>query len=277
MKNKILYIILSIILTFLLVGCSGNGTVSQNNEYLGVKKVDGIPQIRFKDLVELKDLEEYNNMMVSAVGYLSPILAYDNSFGYLMNLPYQTCPYCVPGDEKITNTIAIFAKDGKTIDYTESAIVVTGTLKLEYYMDEYGYEYDYRLVDVSIKEADTSTVGDKITAYNQIGDKKVLTNIMESLYDLDNNVFCKDYIKGGYNITVEVVDTKNLKQAIEDIDTINNSDLELLKKVAENLVLIANSTNALIEKGDLNSLENYQEKIIECFDGINNWMAKYEL
>lgn len=277
MRSKVFYIIMSMVIMFLLVGCTENSTVSQNNEYLGIKKVSGVPQIRFKDLVELKDLEQYNNMTVSAVGYLSPILAYDNSFGYLMNLPYQTCPYCIPDDGRITNTIAIFAKDGKKIDYTESAIVVTGTLKLENYTDDYGYEYAYRLTDVSIEEADTSAVGDKITAYNQIADKKVLSNIMDALYALDNNVFCKEYMQAGYNIKVEKVDTNNLKQTIEDLKNINNQDLDILRKVAENLVLIADSTNALIEKEDLNSLEKYEEKILECFDAINNWMAKYEL
>ena len=75
---------------------------------------DGTYQIRFSDLVSLEALQTFKDKTVTAIGYLSPIASYDGSFGYLMNLPYQTCPYCLPSDTKITNTIASICKTNPT-------------------------------------------------------------------------------------------------------------------------------------------------------------------
>lgn len=275
MKNNIIVIILSLSMIFMLVGCDNENTVV--NDYKVGSKIEENFQIRFKDLVELKTLQKYNNKTVSAVGYLSPIMGYDNSFGYLMNLPYQTCPYCVPGDTRITNTIAIFMPEGEKIDFTEAAVVVTGTLKLENYTDDYGYEYTYRIVDAEIKVADVETVGEKTAIYNKIADKNILDNIMNSLYEVDNNVYCKEYMYQGYEINVEVIDPSKIETALNDLKELNEPAFETLRKVANNLKLIINSTNKLIENDDLNSLANYQGKVEECFNAINNWMAEYEL
>ena len=92
MKNKWLIIMCLLLFCLILAGCTNDEKVV-SNEYKGESKVEGSFQIRFKDLVELKTLEKYDGKTVTAVGYLSPIMGYDNSFGYLMNLPYQTCPY----------------------------------------------------------------------------------------------------------------------------------------------------------------------------------------
>ena len=114
MKNNIkifLVILVAIASIFSFAGCSDNvaksGDNTGNNEntnntesiknsasMLNADRImaDGSYQIRFSDLVSLEDLKEYNNKTVTAIGYLSPIASYDRSFGYLMNLPYQTCP-----------------------------------------------------------------------------------------------------------------------------------------------------------------------------------------
>ena len=177
MKNKWLIIMCLLLFCLILAGCTNDEKVV-SNEYKGESKVEGSFQIRFKDLVELKTLEKYDGKTVTAVGYLSPIMGYDNSFGYLMNLPYQTCPYCIPDDTRITNTIAIFAPSGKKIEATEAAVVVTGTLKLGEYTDDYGYEYSYRIVDATLKKADTESVGNKVALYNDVADKKILSTLL---------------------------------------------------------------------------------------------------
>ena len=114
MKNKTLNIILTVILisiVLIFTGCTSSKEDTTNNikkseSMLNADRImsDGSYQIRFSDLVSLSDLQEYNNKTVTAIGYLSPITSYDGSFGYLMNLPYQTGPYCMPSDTKITNT-----------------------------------------------------------------------------------------------------------------------------------------------------------------------------
>lgn len=144
MKNNKKILIICLI-SMIVIGLVIFVIISQENKVNAQDKIknsekiisSGTYQIKFSDLVSLEDLKEYDNKEVTAVGYLSPIMSYDGSFGYLMNLPYQTCPYCMPSDTKITNTISIFAKSGQKIEFTEAAVLVRGTLKLEPYTDAY--------------------------------------------------------------------------------------------------------------------------------------------
>lgn len=278
MKNKIVIVMCLLLVCTSFTACTTEVDKGiESNEYKSVEKVDGNFQIRFKDLVELKTLEKYNGKTVTAVGYLSPIMAYDGSFGYLMNLPYQTCPYCVPDDTRITNTIAIFAPAGKKIESTEAAVVVTGTLKLENYIDDYGYEYSYRIVDATLKNADTESVGEKVALYNEVADKKILSNLIENLYVLDDDIFYEEYKLQGYNVKIQKVDLESFENIIKSIDAINSEDLILLREAAENAKKIGEKTNKIIDTQEIEGLKDYQADMNACFDKINSWMLEYEL
>lgn len=290
MKNKILnliFVVILIALLFLLSGCSlqkenkakKTNNIKKSESMLNADRImsDGSYQIRFSDLVSLSDLKEYNNKTVTAIGYLSPITSYDGSFGYLMNLPYQTCPYCMPSDTKITNTIAIFAKSGKKIEFTEAAIIVRGTLKLESYTDEYGYSYNYRIVDAVIEEADTSELGDKIILYNKLAEKEILTKLMQILYAIDNNVYYDEYTANGAEYNREIVDLTNLETVIKDLEEFNSEDVSILVDISTKLKEIAINTNKLIEQKDYTKILEYKERTLQLFYEMNNWMSLYEL
>lgn len=253
--------------------------INLSNGKLNTKRImrDGSYQIRFSDLVSLDALEVYKDKTVTAIGYLSPIGAYDGSFTYLMNLPYQTCPYCLPSDTKITNTLAIFAKNGNSIEFTEAAVMVRGTLKLEPYTDEYGYSYNYRLVDVEIEEADTSELGEKIALYNEIAEKEILTRMMESLYAVDDNIFYDQYIANGYEYERQIVDTTVIDELITDLETFNKDEVKILIDTAKELKEIATETNKLMEEEKYDKIADYQEKTEQLFYSINDWMGAYEL
>lgn len=292
MKNKIISILkILVILTicsFVLTGCSKEEENNVNNNETNIKKSetmlnadrimsDGSYQIRFSDLVSVNDLKEYNNKTVTAIGYLSPITSYDGSFGYLMNLPYQTCPYCLPSDTKITNTIAIFAQSGKKIEFTEAAIMVKGTLKLESYTDSYGYTYNYRIVDATIEEADTSELGNKITLYNKLAEKEILTKLMDTLYSVDDNVYYDEYTASGASYERKVVDITNLEAVIKDLEEFDSDDVTILKSVATSLKEIAVDTNKLIQQENYEKILEYKERTLQLFYDMNSWMSLYEL
>lgn len=285
-KNKLLFSILIIIFVcslILLVSCSNSNDntndIKKSNSMLNADRImaDGSYQIRFSDLVSLKDLEEYNNKTVTAIGYLSPITSYDGSFGYLMNLPYQTCPYCLPSDTKITNTIAIFAKNGKQIEFTEAAIMVRGTLKLESYTDAYGYSYNYRIIDATIEEADTSELGEKIVLYNKLAEKEILTKLMDTLYWVDENVYYDEYTANGANYEREIVDLTNLESVITDLENFEPEEVSILKSVANKLKEIAIDTNKLLEEENYDKILEYKERTLQLFYDIGDWMSLYEL
>lgn len=239
--------------------------------------VDETFQIRFSDLVSLESLEKYNNKTVTAVGFLATIMSYDGSFGYLMNLPYQTCPYCQPSDTRITNTIAIFAKEGERLVFTDSTVLVTGTLKLESYTDPYGYTYNYRLIDVTVVGADTSELDDKLSLYNQLADRNILNGILQTLYEVDNNVFYDEYISRGAEYERQLVNTEMLDSVINDLKDFNQSDVEILVNVSTQLKTIAINTNKLIEENNIDGFEQYKTPVANLFTSINNWMAEHEL
>ena len=158
-----------------------------------------------------------------------------------------------------------------------AAVVVTGTLKLENYVDDYGYEYTYRIVDAEIEVADAEVVGEKAAVLSKVADKEILANLLDTLYAVDNNVFAKEYMMQGYQIQIQKVDVLPLEQTLKELEELNEPALETLRKVANNLKLIADSTNKLIDAQDLNSLSNYQGKMDECFEAVNRWMSEYEL
>ena len=284
MKNnkKILIIcLISMIVIGLVIfiAISKENKVNAQDKVKNSEKIisSGTYQIKFSDLVSLDDLKEYNNKEVTAIGYLSPITSYDGSFGYLMNLPYQTCPYCIPSDTKITNTISIFAKSGQKIEFTEAAVMVRGTLKLEPYTDAYGYSYNYRLVDVKIEKADTSELGEKIALYNKIAEKEILTNLMAMLYAVDDNVFYDEYTANGATYERQVVDTSKIDTILTNLEDIKEQDIAILKEVAEELKNIATDTNELIQKENYEKVLEYKERTLNLFYRIGEWMRLYQL
>lgn len=284
MKNNKKILIICLI-SMIVIGLVIFIVISKENKVNAQDKVknsekiisSGTYQIKFSDLVSLDDLKEYKNKEVTAIGYLSPITSYDGSFGYLMNLPYQTCPYCIPSDTKITNTISIFAKSGQKIEFTEAAVMVRGTLKLEPYTDAYGYSYNYRLVDVKIEKADTSELGEKIALYNKLAEKEILTNLMAMLYAVDDNVFYDEYTANGATYERQVVDTSKIDTILTNLEDFKEQDISILKEVAEELKNIATDTNELIQKENYEKVLEYKERTLNLFYRIGEWMRLYQL
>lgn len=286
MKNKkkiiIALIIVAIVVALsvcLILIFSGRDSTNNNKSLLNKERImsDGSYQIRFSDLVSLEDLKEYNNKTVTAIGYLSPITSYDGSFGYLMNLPYQTCPYCLPSDTKITNTLAIFAKNGKKINFTEAAVMVRGTLKLEPYTDSYGYSYNYRIVDITIEEADTSELGEKITLYNKLADKQILTQIINILYAVDDNVYYEEYTANGAKYDRKKVDFTNIEKVVKELKEFNTEDVSILIDLSTKLKTIATDVNKLLEQKKYTKLSEYKEDVDNLFYKLGDWMELYQL
>lgn len=296
--NKAPYVIVALIVVVIVMAIimisSGGDNESQSNDTgtnssidmsknadrtLNTSRImsDGTYQIRFSDLVSLEALQTFKDKTVTAIGYLSPIGSYDGSFSYLMNLPYQTCPYCLPSDTKITNTLAIFAKNGEQLEFTEAAVMVRGTLKLEPYTDEYGYSYNYRLIDVEIEEADTSDLGAKVALYNQLAEKEILTRLMGALYSVDDNVFYDEYIAQGYEYDRTIVDTTQIDALLNDLASFDSAEVSILVNTANKLKEIAIEVNELMENGELTKFAEYQQETEQLFYDINDWMSMYEL
>ena len=99
----------------------------------------GTTMISFSQTNTVESLKALNGKRVSIIGYMSTLSPVSGKFMYLMNLPYQSCPFCVPNTTQLSNTMAVYAKDKKGFAFTDRAIQVIGTLNFGDFTDEYGY------------------------------------------------------------------------------------------------------------------------------------------
>jgi len=166
MVKRIIAILLLLALSLCLTACgrdqSSSGTVTS---------------LSFGDAVDFETIEKLNGQQVSIIGYMATLSPISGTFMYLMNMPYQSCPFCLPNTTQLSNTMAVYAPDGKTFAFTDQAIRVTGQMVIEDTVDEYGYAYNYRIADASYEVVDLSTVSEKYALWQSIAADGVVTEL----------------------------------------------------------------------------------------------------
>ena len=169
--KKLLTILLSIMLIlgiFTACGNNNNGGEITNNT------------LSFSKANSIEEMQKLDGQEVNIIGYMSTLSPITGNFMYLMNLPYQSCPFCVPNTTQLSNTMAVYAKNGDSFEFTDRAIKVVGTLEFGDYTDEYGYEYAYRIKDATYTEVDTSEMGEKLQLWQQLAS----TNVISDVYNM---------------------------------------------------------------------------------------------
>ena len=151
-------------------------------------------KLSFKAAASYEELKELNGKQVSINGYMATSSPVDGGYLFLMNLPYQSCPFCVPNTSQLSNTMAVYAKEGDAFDYTGQAIKVTGTLEVaqqedEPFTDEYGYTFNFRIVDATYSILTDEELTADMAAWQKIADSGLMDE-MYRMYDYLNFV-CK--------------------------------------------------------------------------------------
>ena len=175
MKKVIVLILVSCLAVFMFVSCSndnGGGETMGNT-------------LSFSQANSVEAMQKLDGKQVNIIGYMSTLSPINGSFMYLMNLPYQSCPFCVPNTTQLSNTMAVYAKSGDSFEFTDRAIKVTGTLEFGDYTDEYGYEYGYRIKDATYTEVDTSEMSDKMKLWQQLASTDVISDVY-NMYEYVN-------------------------------------------------------------------------------------------
>ncbi|MDO5435380.1 MAG: hypothetical protein Q4G19_03325 [Clostridia bacterium] len=172
MKKAFLTFI-SICLIFVLCSCSAGKDGSSSA---------GPTSIGFKDAVSLEALQKLDGKQVTIVGYMATLSPVSGKYIYLMNMPYQSCPFCVPNTSQLANTMAVYAKNGDKFTYTDQAIRITGTLSFGSNTDDFGYEYNYRIVDAVSEEIDLSTLSDEYKLWQSIASDGIVSE-MSAMFD----------------------------------------------------------------------------------------------
>lgn len=141
--------------------------------------------LSFSQAQSIEEMEKLDGKEVTIIGYMSTLSPISGEFMYLMNLPYQSCPFCVPNTTQLANTMAVYAKSAEGFEFTDRAIQVTGTLEFGDYTDEFGYEYNYRIKDATYTILNTDDLDPKIKLWQQLASTDVIAEIYQ-MYEYIN-------------------------------------------------------------------------------------------
>lgn len=146
------------------------------------EKEKTVTEISFKDAVTFETIEKLNGQSVSIIGYMATMSPISGKYMYLMNMPYQSCPFCLPNTTQLSNTMAVYAPEGKTFEYTDQAIRITGTMVVKDTIDDFGYTYNYLIGDATYEVVDLSTISDKYALWQAIATDGIV-NELNAMFD----------------------------------------------------------------------------------------------
>ena len=270
-------------------------------------------KLSFAASASLDTLASLEGGKVTITGYMATLSPLDGSYIYLMNMPYQSCPFCVPNTQQLANTMAVYAPKGGRFDFTDRPVKITGTLRLEDITDDYGYEYNYRIVDATCEVVDLSNVSREYALYQSLAEDGVIADVNAmfdylmfvcqwteytgsymdeegqvytySLYPGDVEMYLEDDGPYGYAAQAAPDYFPSLIRRVEAVNPTELSDLTAIIREAQEAEAYARSElearNYLYdEAADRYYLTN-DEALYAAFQSaylhFSEWLAKYEL
>ena len=154
------------------------------------KQPGGITKISFQAASGYDYLKTLDGTQVSISGYMATSSPVDGSFMFLMNLPYQSCPFCVPNTSQLSNTIEVYSQKDDPFAFTNQAIRVVGTLEVaenedEPFTDLYGYEFNFKIVDATYTVIQADELSADMALWQKVAESDVVTDIY-AMYDYVN-------------------------------------------------------------------------------------------
>lgn len=131
--------------------------------------------LSFSQAQSIEEIKKLDGKTVSIIGYMSTLSPVSGKFMYLMNLPYQSCPFCIPNTTQLSNTMAVYAKS--EFEFTDRAIQVTGLLEFGDFEDEFGYQYSYRIKDAEYSILDTSNMSEELRLWQQLASTDAVSDV----------------------------------------------------------------------------------------------------
>ena len=179
LKIAAIFLILAIALSLLSACEKGDKTNDENTIKLSFKSASGYDYLKTID-----------GKTVTIRGYMATNSPVDGSFMFLMNLPYQSCPFCIPNTSQLSNTMEIYPKKGESFSYTTQAIEVVGTLAVaesedKPFTDTYGYEFCCKIVDATYTIIKAEDLSEDMALWQKIASSDVVNDIYK-MYDYVN-------------------------------------------------------------------------------------------
>ncbi len=187
MKTKrIIFRILSVLLLVAIIMSSLSSCKKKDKDI----DPDEATKLSFKTASGYDYLKTLDGKPVTISGYMATSSPVDGSFIFLMNLPYQSCPFCVPNTSQLSNTMEIYPKKGESFAYTTQAIQVVGILVVsesedEPFTDMYGYEFCCKIVDATYTIIKAEDLSENMALWQKIANSDVVNDIYK-MYDYVN-------------------------------------------------------------------------------------------
>lgn len=141
-----------------------------------------VSRLGFSGSTNINMLKSLDGKQVEITGYMATMSPVKGEFMYLMNLPYQSCPFCVPNTTQLSNTIAVYAKKGSRFEFTDRAVKVTGKLEMGDCEDEFGYNYSYRIVDAKAEVLELKDLSGDYAIWTRLSQEGVVSEVY-SMFD----------------------------------------------------------------------------------------------
>ena len=171
------------VLAIALSGCGSDGAEAQ--------------KLSFAESASIETITALDGKAVTLTGYMATLSPLSGEYIYLMNLPYQSCPFCVPNTQQLANTMAVYAARGSTFAYTDRPVRITGRMELGDFTDEYGYTYNYRIVDARYETVDLSGLSAEYAMYQSLAEDGVIADV-NAMFDYLLFVCQWTEYQGGY-------------------------------------------------------------------------------
>ena len=186
MKKTVSLLLIAALLCLALAGC-GNSSASTGEP----------ASLSFSDATSIDAIQALNGKAVTIVGYMATLSPISGKYMYLMNMPYQSCPFCVPNTAQLANTMAVYAPNGKTFQFTDQAVRVTGKMETGDFTDEFGYTYNYRISDATCEEIDLATVSENYKLWQAIASDGIVAEV-NSMFDYLHFICCWPTYQSSY-------------------------------------------------------------------------------
>ena len=166
MKKFAALIALLACIALLATGCGGKEASSSE-----------ATKLSFADSASLDTLKALDGKPVTITGYMATLSPLSGEYIYLMNMPYQSCPFCVPNTNQLSNTMAVYAASGSKFEFTDRPVQISGVMRVADRVDDYGYSYNYYIDNASYTAVDLSSVSQEYALYQSLAEDGVIADV----------------------------------------------------------------------------------------------------
>lgn len=160
-------------------------------------------KLSFKSAASYDYLKSLDGQAVTINGYLATSSPADGSFIFLMNLPFQSCPFCVPNTTQLSNTMEVYPKKNEKFEYTTQAVKVVGRLEVapsedKPFTDEYGYQFNFKIVDATYTILKDDDLTEDLALWQKIASSGVVDEMYRMYEYLNFLCFWNTYTINSY-------------------------------------------------------------------------------